>query len=336
MANATASCQIDRIQITMPMVSVIIPNYNHAQFLRRRIDSVLNQTYRDFEVFVLDDASSDDSQQVLESYADYPQIEMCLSHTNSGSTFAQWNKGVHLARGKYIWIAESDDYADSTFLEKLVPVLDEHPRTVLVKARSLKVDEHGRRIPNTVEDPATRDWQEDFIIDGREDCRLQLEHGNSVTNASAVLFRRQVYLDVGGADETFRMCGDWLLWAKMMMEGDFAYRAEPLNRYRFHKGSVRSACLANGIREIEDLKVCRYLLKNLRVSRDEVGRVCNRIVKRWIGRALVLSGSRIPFVRNREIFRILREIDNQYAWHICKQVVLRGVAGGIRCCRSGR
>ena len=320
----------------MPTVSVIIPNYNHAQFLRRRIDSVLNQTYRDFEVFVLDDASSDDSRQVLELYADHPQVEMRLSHANSGSTFTQWNKGVHLARGKYVWIAESDDYADSTFLEKLVPVLDEHPRTVLVKARSLKVDEEGRHIANTVEDPATRDWREDFIIDGREDCRLQLEHGNSVTNASAVLFRRQVYLDVGGADETFRMCGDWLLWAKMMMEGDFAYRAEPLNHYRFHEGSVRSACLANGIREIEDLKVYRYLLNNLRVSRDEVGRVCNRIVKRWINRALAFSGNRIPFVRNREIFRILREIDNQYVWHICKQVVLRGVTGGVRCCRGGR
>ena len=320
----------------MPTVSVIIPNYNHARFLRRRIDSVLDQTFRDFEVFVLDDASSDDSRQVLEAYVGHPQVVMRLSDTNSGSTFAQWNKGVRLAHGKYVWVAESDDDADRTFLEKLVPVLDEHPRVVLVKARSLKVDEEGHHIPDTVEDPATRDWQEDFIIDGREDCRLQLEHGNSVTNASAVLFRRQVYLDVGGADETFRMCGDWLLWAKMMMKGNFAYRAEPLNRYRFHGGSVRSACLTNGIREIEDLKVYRYLLNNLRLSRGEVARACNRIVKRWVGRALVLSGSRIPFVRNREIFRILREIDNRYAWHICKQVVLRGVTGGIRCCWGGR
>jgi len=320
----------------MPTVSVIIPNYNHARFLRQRIDSVLSQTYRDFEVFVLDDASADGSRQVLEAYVGHPQVAMRLSHTNSGSTFAQWNKGVKLAQGKYVWLAESDDFADNTFLERLVPVLDQHPGVALVKARSLKVDEEGHHIPNTVEDPATRDWREDFVIDGEEDCRLQLEHGNSISNASAVLFRRQVYLDVGGADESFRMCGDWLLWAKMMMEGDFAYCAEPLNRYRYHEGSVRSACLTNGIRDIEDLKVYRYLLSNLAIPPDEASRVCNRIVKRWIGRAIALSGNRIPFVRNREILRLLREIDNQYVWHICKQVFLKGVSGGIRCCSGAK
>lgn len=322
--------------MAMPTVSVVIPNYNHARFLAQRIDSVLGQTYRDFEVVVLDDASTDSSRQVLRAYGAHPQITIRLSHTNSGSTFAQWNKGVRQAKGTYVWIAESDDYADSTFLERLVSVLDEHPRVVLVKCRSLKVDEEGRVIPNSVEDPASRDWSEDFVIDGREDCRLQLEHGNSVTNASAVLFRRQTYVDVGGADESFRMCGDWLLWAQMMMKGDFAYHAEPLNRYRFHEGSVRSTCMVNGIRDVEDLKVYCYLLSNVSVSRNEVRRLCNRFVKRWIRRALVLSGSRIPLARSHEIVRLLGEIDEWRAWHICKQVVLRMVSGGMWCCSGGR
>ena len=318
----------------MPTVSIIIPSYNHVRFLRQRIDSVLRQTYRDFEVIVLDDASTDGSRQVLETFVDGPQITMCFNDENSGSTFKQWNKGVGLAQGTYVWIAESDDCANCRFLEQLVPVLEEHSRVVLVKCRSLKIDEEGRTIAGSVEDPATRDWREDFVIEGREDCRLQLEHGNSIANASAVLFRRQTYVDVGGADESFRMCGDWLLWAKMMMRGDFAYRAAPLNRYRFHGGSVRSTCLTNGIREVEDLTVYRYLLKNLSISRGETKRICDRIVKRWIRRALSLSGSRVPLVRNREALRLLKDIDSWYLWHICKQVILRTLGGGLRLCSS--
>jgi len=320
----------------MPTVSIIIPNYNHAAFLRERIDSVLQQTYQDFEVIILDDASTDGSRQILEALAHHPRVVLCFNDENSGSTFKQWNKGVELARGKYVWIAESDDSADHRFLERLVPVLEEHSRVVLVKCRSRKVDEEGRGISGAVEDPATRDWRESFTIHGREDCHLQLKHGSSIANASAVLFRRQTYVDVGGADESFRMCGDWLLWAKIMMRGDFAYRAESLNCYRFHAGSVRSTCLTNGIRDVEDLRVYRYMLRNLTIARGETRRICDRIVRRWIRRVLPSSGSRIPPVRNREVLRLLRDIDSWYVWHICKQVALRALGRGIRYCSSLR
>lgn len=320
----------------MPVVSIIIPNYNHAAFLRERIDTVLRQTYQDFEVIILDDASTDGSRQILETFAHHPRVVLRFNDENSGSTFKQWNKGVELAHGKYVWIAESDDSADYRFLERLVPVLEEHSRITLVKCRSRKVDEEGHCISGAVEDPATRDWREDFVIDGREDCRLQLEHGNSISNASAVLFRRQVYLEVGSADESFRMCGDWLLWAKMMMRGDFAYRAEPLNYYRFHGGSVRSACSASGIRDVEDMRVYRFLLGSLSVSRGETRRICDRIVRRWIRRALAQSGSRMLLVGNCEVLRLLKDIDSWYKWHICKQVLLKTLSGGIRSCLNFR
>jgi len=318
------------------MVSIVIPNYNHARFLVERIDSVLRQTYRDFEVIVLDDASTDGSKEVLKSFAGRPEVALRFNAENSGSTFKQWNKGVQQAHGKYVWIAESDDVADVRFLETLVPVLEEHPHVVLVKCRSQKVDETGRELVGSVEDPAGRDWREDFIINGREDCRLQLEHGNSITNASAVLFRRQAYLEVGGADESFRMCGDWLLWAKMMQRGDFAYRAASLNRYRFHDGSVRSMCLTSGVRDVEDLKVYRYLLESLSVSRHDLRRICDRIVRRWVRRTLARSGRRMRLIRNREVLCLLKDMDSWYRWHIFKQVLLRTLGGGIRSCLNFR
>jgi glycosyltransferase involved in cell wall biosynthesis len=103
-----------------PRVSVAVPNYNHARFLRQRLDTILAQTYQDFELILLDDCSTDESRTILEQYAGDPRARLEFNEVNSGSTFKQWNKGVRLAQGKYVWIAESDDYSDARFLERLV------------------------------------------------------------------------------------------------------------------------------------------------------------------------------------------------------------------------
>src|ERR1700722_12237889 len=128
----------------MPQVSVIVPNYNHARFLQKRIESVLRQTFQDFDLILLDDSSTDDSRSILSSYARDPRVTIEFNEANSGSTFRQWNKGVRLARGKYVWIAESDDYADERLLERLVAVLDAEPEVVFVNCRSWRVDADGQ------------------------------------------------------------------------------------------------------------------------------------------------------------------------------------------------
>src|SRR3954454_23268459 len=113
----------------MPKVTVIIPSYNHARYLPRRLDSVLGQTFGDFEVLFLDDASSDGSRAVFEAHAasSDPRVRALFNESNSGSTFKQWNRGLREARGEYVWIAESDDYADQSLLAELVECLDAHP-----------------------------------------------------------------------------------------------------------------------------------------------------------------------------------------------------------------
>src|SRR5438128_6391640 len=100
----------------MPRVTVIIPNFNHAPYLERRISSVLNQTYQDFEIIYIDDASTDESALVFAKFSSDRRIKAIINETNGGIPFKQWNKGVRLAQGEYIWIAESDDYADRNFL----------------------------------------------------------------------------------------------------------------------------------------------------------------------------------------------------------------------------
>lgn len=97
-------------------VSIIIPNYNYARFLQQRIESVLAQTYTDYEIILLDDASTDDSVSILNHYKTNSRVaHLEINSVNTGSPFIQWQKGISLSRGKYIWIAESDDVADSSF-----------------------------------------------------------------------------------------------------------------------------------------------------------------------------------------------------------------------------
>lgn len=130
-----------------PNVSVIIPNYNHAPYLIERIESVLNQTYQDFEVIILDDCSKDNSHEIIELYRNHSKVSQIeYNETNSGSTFKQWQKGISMAQGEWIWIAESDDVADFTFLEVLVAKTKKHLDLSIIYSQSLKIDSAGKTI----------------------------------------------------------------------------------------------------------------------------------------------------------------------------------------------
>ncbi|RYY07003.1 MAG: glycosyltransferase family 2 protein [Sphingobacteriaceae bacterium] len=133
------------------LISVIIPNYNHARFLNQRIDSILNQTYQNFEIIILDDCSTDESRSIIGSYKNHPKVSHTIFNTiNSGSTFIQWEKGINLSAGNYIWIAESDDYSSSDFLQSLVNLIDENVNVGLAYCGSETVDENGKKIGNLI------------------------------------------------------------------------------------------------------------------------------------------------------------------------------------------
>ena len=246
-----------------PEVSVIIPNYNHARFLRQRVDGVLGQTFQNFELILLDDCSTDDSRSILSSYAGDPRVRMEFNEANSGSAFKQWNKGVRLARGKYVWIAESDDYADARLMERLVRVLDGDPEVTFAYCRSWQISEDGQQngfVELSFQFLDAHRWTGDFVADGREECQRSFLCTNPVQNASAVVFRKAVFERVGGADENLRLCGDWKLWAAMAFEGKIAYLCEPLNYHRNHSESVRSKSSRMGLDAAEALQVIRWIL----------------------------------------------------------------------------
>jgi glycosyltransferase involved in cell wall biosynthesis len=270
--------------LRMPDVSIIVPNYNHARFLPRRMDSILRQTFQDFELILLDDGSTDNSRSILTQYAKDPRVKIEFNETNSGSTFKQWNKGVRLAHGKYVWIAESDDDADVHLLERLVAALAADPGIAFAYCRSRCVDEAGR--PGDLADVHfgydPQRWAADFCDDGHDALRGYFWLYNPIVNASAVVFRKDVYEQVGGADESLRYCGDWKLWAAMVLKGKLAYLCEPLNYYRFHAATVRSNSSDKALHIIEPLQVLRWMVKQGALSRTDVEKVYEAQAGAWI------------------------------------------------------
>ncbi|TGV96003.1 glycosyltransferase family 2 protein, partial [Mesorhizobium sp. M2D.F.Ca.ET.145.01.1.1] len=121
------------------------PNYNYARYLGARLNSIADQTTRPYELIVLDDASTDESVQVIEQFladCDIP-CRLVVNAQNSGSVFRQWMRGVEMARGDYVWIAEADDLADPGFLAELLPAF-ERDEVVMSYCQSRQIDGAGR------------------------------------------------------------------------------------------------------------------------------------------------------------------------------------------------
>jgi glycosyltransferase involved in cell wall biosynthesis len=292
----------------MTKVSVIIPNYNHERFLEKRIRSVLEQTYQSFEVICLDDASTDQSNQVLAKFLSDRRIQAIYNTVNSGSPFKQWEKGLQIAKGEYIWIAESDDYANAKFLETLVAILDQNPNVGLVYSQSWGVDENDRVIRNwkTWTDDLDSDrWSQNFINSGNDECRQYLLFKNTIPNASAVLMRRSVLEKTGKIDTQMRLAGDWLLWSKMLIISDIAFVAEPLNNFRTHTNVVRNTSKPS--LELEErLQVISYISQKVDIPHNFWETVFNTSIGWWI--RMIFLGE-VAFSRSHKIYNSLREVD---------------------------
>jgi glycosyltransferase involved in cell wall biosynthesis len=222
----------------MPNISVIIPNYNHARYLNQRIDSVLNQTYQDFEVIILDDCSTDDSRNVIEEYRTHPRVSnVVFNKDNSGSTFKQWDKGLALAKGDYIWIAESDDYADSTFLESIIKLINNDSSVGIAYCGSNTVDENGEIIGELIR-YEKNNHNGYYRNNGYMEVRDAFFSHPIIPNASAVVFKKENIHSVNEKFKNYKICGDWQFWIDISFNGDVIYIPEKLNYFRQSGTSV--------------------------------------------------------------------------------------------------
>lgn len=253
----------------MPKISIIIPNYNHANFLKQRLDSVFNQTFQDFEVILLDDASTDDSQVFLKSFQDHPKVSHVAFNTkNTGSPFVQWQKGIDLARGEFIWIAESDDYSDTRFLENCLERLVDN--VGMCYAQSVDVDAKNQIIDSRLkysENFNPNIWNEDFSMDGMRFISEYLLVKNVIPNASAVLFRKSLIDSNTFGDDLkkMHMCGDWFFWLKVLKNTKISFISEELNFFRQHELTTRihKTLQTKKKRQLEESQIRQFALKNL-------------------------------------------------------------------------
>ena len=252
----------------MPTVSVIVPNYNHASYLKQRIDSILYQTYQDFELILLDDCSSDNSRDIIESYRGNPHISHIIyNESNSGSAFRQWDKGIALAKGEWVWIAESDDWAAPTFLERIVTEATKVPDCVLAYTAIWWVDQQGAKLWDTKHSKKTN------IYNGGDFIRKKLSICNSIANVSECILRRDKFRP----SETYRyeqmhLCGDWFFYVLLAEQGSVVEVEEPLSYYRQHDSNLSSKSETQGLTFLEGADVLDYMITHCGIHQRDYAR----------------------------------------------------------------
>ncbi len=210
-----------------PKVSVCVPTYNRAALLNAFLPTILGQTLQDFEIVIGDNCSTDNTAEVVATFAD-PRIRYVRHEANLGP-FGNMNRLLELARGEYVCIAHDDDEYLPTFLEKEAAMLDAHPSAGMVHCAIYETDEAGTRQRTERAYATTR------LLPGKQEFIRFLQGHNVV--CSSVMGRRSTYL-AAGPFEGRHICADFLMWLKFALLADVAYLAEPLLERRVHDASV--------------------------------------------------------------------------------------------------
>lgn len=259
-----------------PLVSVIIPNYCHAQYLDQRIQSVLNQTYQNFEVIILDDCSPDNgkSRTVIEKYKNNPHVSQIIyNEVNGGSPYKQWEKGASFAKGDLIWIAESDDYADKQLLDVLVPQFDQNKNVSVAFCRSVLFNEQGEL------GPAGRKYIQEGVIDGKMFIHDYMHTGTGIVNASSAIFTKEAFMNISKEYASFKGAGDRLFWILLAEKGNVAFVEKPYNYFRFHATNTTKKCNTNGINQKEDKIIFDYICQKGYIPKEEISALVREYVR---------------------------------------------------------
>jgi len=246
------------------MVSVIIPNYNHAPYLEQRIETVLSQTYRNFEVIILDDCSTDNSREIIEKYRDHEKVSgIYYNEVNSGSTFRQWVKGIELCQGEFVWIAESDDWCEMSFMEEVVTGLTANNDCVVGYCQSYCI-----RDTNKIK------WQSGYsylnaVEKGPDFIQKHMLSGTAIFNASMAIWKKDIFRLISKEFMSYRFCGDWLFWIELCRHGNVFISGKLLNYFRKHAGDVSGKAIRQGIHIVEELKMFHLLYTREWISHAE-------------------------------------------------------------------
>lgn len=317
---------------SIPRVSVCLPTYNRAGYFGECLAGILAQTFRDLEVIVSDNCSTDATPEVVAAFKD-PRIRYVRNPRNIG-VFPNMNQCLELARGRYICILHDDDLYEPRFLEREVALLDRHPSAAFVHCATYEIDGEGRRRR------VVQAYPDDRLIGGKAEFVRYL--GGHNVCCSTVMVRGDLYRKMGGFD-TELLCSDWLMWLKLCLEGDVAYVAEPLASMRVHGASVSSSIQA--VRWCQDflgvldrgLAVAEAACPSLVADRGDLLRRASRAQgKRFLIAAVaaLCEGNEAGTEGFVQVLRELEELGSTraYAWLVqaCRNPVGRLCLQGVQ------
>ena len=207
---------------TAGLVSVVIPNFNHGRFLSEAIESALEQEYRDLEIIVVDDGSTDDSRAVVEQHGGKVRY---LWQENRGLPAAR-NTGIRAACGQYVAFLDADDSWLPQFVSSVMARWRQDPALGAVHTGFYSMDHDGRRLPQVGVSTVADDRMHERLVDGE------------FFVPSSVVARRECFERVGLFDERLRGSEDWDMWLRVAQEYRFAGIARPLVNYRIHGSNM--------------------------------------------------------------------------------------------------
>lgn len=271
-----------------PLVTVIVPNYNHAPYLRQRLDSIYGQTYGNIEVLLMDDCSTDESRAILTEYRDrFPdRTRLLFNEVNSGGVFHQWEKGLREARGELVWIAESDDWADLNLLDTLVPFF-KNPAVMLSYARTEFMSGDGSKpvwsMDHYLSDVGGDRWRRAWIETAPDIVREAFAQKNIVPNVSSAVFRKVDRLDVLGIERWrgMKTCGDWMFYLNILRGGLLAYSPGARNYYRLHQTNTSVGSYSTDRYYREHEAVAKEAARLYGVHEERLGRQRQDLVHHW-------------------------------------------------------
>lgn len=268
------------------MISVIIPNYNYSTFLRKRLNSIIQiQPSYINEIIFLDDASDDYSVEIVKKIFCEQDIsyKIIVNKKNSGSVFSQWEKGISMCTGEYIWIAESDDVSDLSFLPTLYDLISSNSKIGLVYSESAVINNDGyitdkdffSRIHSEISDTH---WSQSFVNKGSDEITSYLAIRNTIPNASGVLFRASAIRSVIPFNFEYKFSGDWFIYIKILENWDIGFVPKKLNYHRQHDKSLTSKSDNTMLYYTEAISISRYIRSKFDLDSDVIEKFINNLL----------------------------------------------------------
>lgn len=226
-----------------PKISIVFTSYNHKEFIEEALVSLINQTFKDFELIIIDDCSTDGSQDLLKRFEDDPRVKLFLLEKNTGSYVYSSNLGASKATADYIIFAQCDDFAEATQLEKLYKAMQNNQQVGVVFSSSTMIDQNGKVLGfdfDVRENKFKRNCNSDTII-SKPLINEYFLYACVIPNLSAALLKRSLFEKLKGLSSNYLVLADWDFWLKMSLECEFYFLRESLNNFRQHDNTIRKS-----------------------------------------------------------------------------------------------